>query len=128
MGQHALPQPIKLSDSGPPPNANFYPTGKREFYQGTGSPQNVVMGDIGDEYLNIATGEVWRKLSDAGLKSGWVNLTSGQGAMQLDGDGPPTEDPEVLNGRTVYYWDYTNKANYVWDRLEGAWHLVTSEG
>lgn len=62
MGQYALPSPIKLTDSGPPPNANFHPDGKHQSLQGRGSPENRVLGYAGDEYLDFDTGDKWNKM------------------------------------------------------------------
>lgn len=62
MGRYSFPNPISLSDSGPPPNANFHPTGKHQSLQGHGSPQNRVLGYTGDEYLDLDTGDKWNKM------------------------------------------------------------------
>lgn len=62
MGQYALSQPVRLSDSGPPPNANFHPDGKHQSLQGHGSPQNRVLGYTGDEYLDLDNGDKWNKM------------------------------------------------------------------
>lgn len=96
MGKYELPQPIKLSDSGPPPNANFYPAGKKESYQGIGSPQNRVLGNSGDEYTDLSTGDIWNKLSADGFSTGW-NLTF-PAATTLEAAGL-----RVRNGSTQYY-------------------------
>jgi len=60
MAQFPLPQPIKIVDSGPPPNANYAASNKQ--YKGHGSPEGVVAGIVGDEYLDLDTGAKWSKM------------------------------------------------------------------
>jgi len=44
---------------------------QRKSSVGTGSPESVVTGAVGDRYWNISNGQVWRKATGSGT-TGWV--------------------------------------------------------
>lgn len=91
-----LPQPIKLSDAGPPPNANFYPDGKHESLQGHGSPEGLVLGDVGDEYLDLDSGDKWNKIEGVGITAGWQADSSSE-AAEITSTG--TTEPRTVGDR-----------------------------
>lgn len=51
---------------------------------------------------------------------------SGGGGAQIEGDGAPVDAPTVGTDETIFYWDRTNKALYVWDSVDVAWYPVVA--
>src|SRR3990167_10768305 len=57
---------IVAGGGGGPPGGLF----KRRLY-GHGDPNGVVVGYLGEDYLDQDTGNVWFKIADDGLSTGW---------------------------------------------------------
>lgn len=60
------------SHAAPPPNARYVAVGQK--FIGNGSPEGVVFGYIGDEYLDLSTREEWSKMTQnehAPTEYGW---------------------------------------------------------
>lgn len=50
--------------------------------------------------------------------------SSGGGGAQMQGDGDPTETPDIETDETILYWDRTGKKLWTWDSDEAGWYPV----
>lgn len=89
-----------------------------EWTSGAGVPGNGI-GNNGDGYLNITTGDVYVKHGDV-----WTIIQGGGGTEVTHGSGPPVAAPANPASAAIYYDDDSGSASYgvVW-----TWNVNTQQ-
>lgn len=86
---------------------------------GSGSPEGVVAGTLGNTYTNDDTGAFYVKTTASG-NTGWIVVTGGGGGGASSGNGPPDGS---TSGNLYIQWD-TVPPNQLWSKnQDGTWRL-----
>jgi len=101
----------------PPPAPTYNSTGN---LWGSGSPEGVVVGQLGNTYVDIVSQNFYEKASGNNLNTGWIVL-SGSGAVQRVFGGTANPNGSLSITGPAYYIQDDGAGNivFLWSKPNG---------